>query len=324
MASVERLHRLLRLVELLQSGRHYNSSQLASECSVSRRTVFRDLNLLQGSGIPVSYDDERQGYSLPSRMFLPPTDLTLDESLSLLVLCYELGDDAHEIPFHVSARSAAVKLLSNLPGNLREHVGELTEAISVRLEAHTPLPNAKSQYDLLMQAITKRRQIRIQYYSFSEEGEISTVVSPYRILFNRRSWYLIGRSTVHRKVRTFNIGRIVKAELLESNYKIPPRFSLERYLGNAWSLIREPGKSYDVTIRFQKQVAQNVAEVQWHKTQKLVWNDDGTLDFHCTVDGVGEIVWWVLGYGSYAKVIHPPELRNEIKKHLTEMNSIYH
>ena len=252
MASVDRLHRLLRLVELLQSGRHYNSNQLAFECSVSRRTVFRDLNLLQGSGIPITFDEQRQGYSLPSRMFLPPTDLTLEESLSLLVLCYELGDDEHGIPFHASARSAAVKLLSNLPSNFREHVGDLTEAISVRLPSHNLLPNAKSHYDLLVQSISKRRQIRIQYQSFAENDEISTVMSPYRILFNRRSWYLIGRSTLHREVRTFNIGRIIKAELLDSNYKVPPRFSLERYLGNAWSLIREPGKSHKVIIRFQK------------------------------------------------------------------------
>jgi len=37
-------------------------------------------------------------------------------------------------------------------------------------------------------------------------------------------------------------------------------------------------------------VAQNVAEVQWHKMQQTFWNEDGMLDFHVTVDGLREII----------------------------------
>jgi len=45
-------------------------------------------------------------------------------------------------------------------------------------------------------------------------------------------------------------------------------------------------------------VAGNVAEVLWHQTQRVEWNDDGSIEFHATVDGLGEITWWLLGYGS--------------------------
>ena len=156
-----------------------------------------------------------------------------------------------------------------------------------------------------------------------EWGEIGTLLSPYRLLFNRRSWYVIGRSSLHRQIRTFNIGRILTAELLSSRFKVPERFSLDRYLGNAWSLIRERGQTKNVAIRFQKLVAQNVAEVQWHKTQKLVWNDDETLDFHVTVDGMGEILWWILGYGDQAEVLEPLELREKIFSKIQAMQKVY-
>ena len=56
-------------------------------------------------------------------------------------------------------------------------------------------------------------------------------------------------------------------------------------------------------------VADNVAEVAWHKTQRAVRNDDGTLDFHVTVSGLQEISWWILGYGDQAEVLQPVELR---------------
>ncbi len=327
MASVSRLQRLLRIMGLLQSGRVYNSKDLAEICGVSRRTVFRDLRTLQDSDVPLQYDERKQGYSFSLPTYLPPTNFTLDETLSLLILCDELGHRSRGVPFSRSAQTAAFKLVSNLPRHLREKVGELAESISVRIDPHNPLHEAKPHYDLITQAIADRRQIRIRYMNFDKDKnewvEIGTLLSPYRLLFNRRSWYVIGRSSLHKQIRTFNIGRIVTAELLSSRFKIPVRFGLDRYLGNAWSLIRERGQQKNVVIRFQKLVAQNVAEVQWHKTQKLVWNDDETLDFHVTVDGMGEIMWWILGYGDQAEVLEPPELREKIFSKIQAMQKVY-
>lgn len=323
MASLDRIRRLLRLVEFLQSGRSYNAGELAELCGVSRRTIFRDLNLLQDSGIPVHFNEGRRGYSLPTSLYLPSTDLTLNEALSLLLLCHELGNEQRGIPFQSSARSAVAKLLSTLPQHLREYVGELAELVQVRAPPHNLLHGAGPVYETLMQALGRRRRVRILYRSLTEWRDITTLLSPYRLLFVRRSWYAIGRSSLHRSVRTFNLGRILKAEIINRSYEIPRRFSLDRYLGNAWSLIRERGKRFEVVVRFQPKVAYNVAEVQWHKTQRLVWNDDGTLDFHVTVDGLQEIVWWILGYGDQAEVLEPPELRDEVRRHAEAMRKKY-
>lgn len=324
MSSVDRLNRILRLLEVLQSGRSYNTAQLSQECEVSRRTIFRDLNMLQQSGIHVYFDEEKQGYVLPVGAYLPPTDFTLREALSLIVLCHELGNNSHGIPFQQPARNAAMKLLSNLPRHLREHVQETSESISVQLDPRNPLTNSEVHYELLMDSLHQRKKVRIYYQSlYGEEGEICTCLDPYRVLFCRRSWYVIGRSSSHREIRTFNIGRILKAESVDETYKIPQRFSLESYLGNAWSLIREKGKEYQIKIRFQKMVAYNVAEVTWHKTQKITWNEDESIDFEVTVEGLNEISWWIMGYGSQAEVLEPPELRTMISERVDEMKKIY-
>ena len=50
----------------------------------------------------------------------------------------------------------------------------------------------------------------------------------------------------------------------------------------------------------------------WHKTQRTILNDDGTLDFHAIVSGLGEISWWILGYGDQAEVLSPPKLRQMV------------
>ena len=70
-------------------------------------------------------------------------------------------------------------------------------------------------------------------------------------------------------------------------------------------------------------VAQNVAEVSWHKTQKLAFNEDGTLDFTVSVSGLGEISWWILGYGDQAEVLEPEELRETIAQRARRMVERY-
>jgi proteasome accessory factor B len=295
---------------------------LALACEVSRRTIFRDLEILRQVGIPLLYDEVQQRYRIVGTYFLPPTNFTQEEALALIVLCDDLGSHA-QLPFFEPARSAALKLASSLPDRLRESLRSASEAISIHLPPTNRMDGQRPVYEQLLSAISERRCVRIAYASFSEESEICTRLQPYRLLFSRRSWYVIGRSSLHRDTRTFNVGRVRHLELLDERYQIPQGFSVERYLRNAWHLIPEKGPDQEVVIRFGRLVAKNVAEVAWHKTQRLQLNDDGTLDYRVTVSGLGEISWWILGYGDQAEVLRPPELRRIVAAHAQRLVKRY-
>ena len=227
------------------------------------------------------------------------------------------------MPFLAPAHSAVIKLESSLPAGLRKQLRGVADAIRIRLQPANPLDGQTPVYQQLLDAIALRRSVRIEYDSYFDGQVIRTRLSPYRMLFSRHSWYAIGRSSLHRAVRTFNVGRVRRLEATDEKYSIPRNFSLERYLGNAWHLIPEPGPKRDVLIRFSKKVARNVAEVAWHKTQRVKRNADGTLDFGVTVSGLNEISWWILGYGDQAEVLHPPEQRKLIVKHAERMMQQY-
>jgi predicted DNA-binding transcriptional regulator YafY len=320
--NLDRIHRLLNLIGLLQAGKGYHVDGLAQECSVSRRTIFRDLDLLRSSGVPLCYDENQQQYHIAGSNFLPPTNFTPEEALALIVLCHEMGDRSG-LPFLNPARSAAVKLESSLPGRLRDQLREIIGALHIQSMPKNPLEGKRPVYDQLLEAVSKRRSVRMLYRSVNENADIRTKLNPYQLFFSRRSWYVAGRSSLHRATRTFNLGRIAQIELLDDRYQIPRGFSIERFLRNAWHLIPEPGPDWDITVRFGKMVAQNVAEVTWHKTQQLTFNKDGTLDFRVTVSGLNEISWWILGYGDQAEVLNPPELRQLIAGRVEKMRAMY-
>jgi predicted DNA-binding transcriptional regulator YafY len=307
---ISRLHRVLRIITLLQAGRLFNVDHLAAECHVSRRTIYRDLATIEKAGIPFFYDAPTQGYRIHASGLLPAINLTLDEALSLVLLATELGRSGR-LPLFGPARDAAAKIESSLPLSLRNAIGSILQNVAVLpgpMARHNALQDT---YHAVQRAITQHEALDITYISFHDAGQIRTRLEPYWLIFCERAWYVIGKSAKHRTVRTFKLGRIKNLTPSGAKFKVPRGLSIEQHLGNAWRLIRGE-KPYDVELRFSPLIGPNVAEVNWHKTQRLQWDEDGSVRFFATVDGLDEIIWWILGYGPEVEVLRPAELRHRV------------
>jgi predicted DNA-binding transcriptional regulator YafY len=318
--NLQRIRRLIQMLGLLQAVKGQNAAELATACAVSRRTIFRDLDVLRHAGVPLLFDDDQGSYRIPGTYFLPPTNFTTEEALAVIVLCYELGDS--RLPFYEAAQSAAFKLEGVLPHQVREHLRAVSSAVHIKLQPGNKLSGQLPIYQQLLGAIASRRPVQIAYDSFSDRASLRLKLSPYRMLFSRRSWYVIGRSSAHREVRTFNVGRIQTLDLLDERFEIPRGFNLQRYLGNAWHLIPD-GPDCNITVWFSPMVARNVAEVVWHKSQRIAWQPDGSLHFQVRVSGIREISWWILGYGDQAEVLEPEPLRELIATHAANLVNRY-
>lgn len=317
----ERLRRLLTILKLLQTGRATPSS-LAQECGLSRRTIFRDIEAIRNAGIPLVFNEEQRRYYLVQDFFLKSTHFTPAEALAHITLAFEIGDNS-KFPFFSAARDASLKLISVLPPELKEYVAKIGDSVQYLVEPRNQLESHETQFDLLLKSYSERLAVAVTYQSPAEQDDMRLVLHPYVVFFSRRSWYVVGRSSLHQEARTFNVGRIREIELTDENFVVPSQFKLADYLRNAWHLIPEPGPDSRVVLRFSPKVAQNVSEVDWHKTQKIVPLDDGGIEFHVTVSGVNEIAWWVLGYGKEVEVISPPSLREIIRRHVEAMAQTY-
>ena len=130
-------------------------------------------------------------------------------------------------------------------------------------------------------------------------------------MYNNRSWYVLGRSSLHKSIRTFNLARIDTQIVTDKRFIGGDDFDVHEHFGKAWSMIPE-GRLYNVKLRFAAKVAQNVSEVQWHCSQKVTRNNDGSATVEFRVDGLGELSWWIMGYGSQAQVLAPAALRKII------------
>jgi len=321
-AKDKRLIRLLRLLRMLQSGSGKNVAALAKACRVGPRTIYRDLQALRSVDVPIEFDSKAERYFLAGQLAMPPTEFTSDEALKLVALTAEFGRE-HQLPFYDSAYDATSKLQSRFPVAVRRSIRELSKLIKIRPERVSYSEGQESAFRALISCVQKHRVLRIEYQSLTEWEIINTVLSPYLFFFCKHAWYVIGRSSLHREVRIFNVLRIKSYEMLNKRFVVPRTFNLDRYLGNAWHMIRERGRNHHVVIRFSQMMAKNVAEVRWHRTQRTKFLADGSLDFRVTVSGFSEIQWWILGYCDQAEVLRPAKLRRIIAQRARKLADMY-
>jgi predicted DNA-binding transcriptional regulator YafY len=302
---------LLELIVAIQSDRFPNARALAEKCEVSRRTIYRDLETLASAGIHVRYRSDRQGYQLARGCALPLPSLEEKEVLALFIMARQWkGGAGLDLLRH--ARDGAVKLVRALPAEVRDRI--LIQAEPVPDESNlVPLPrDRKLVYDLVLNALSRRVQIRIWYRDSATGTRETTKLSVYRLVLVRGTWFVVGRSTFHRQVCAFRIPRIERVTPTDDPYTIPPRFNLERFLGMAWGM--ERGKDrYEVRLRFGTLVAPEIRETLWHRSQRLVELPDARTDLHLMIDGLDEIVGWVLGFGDQVEVLAPAELRERVR-----------
>jgi len=317
-----RISRVVNILTTLQAGAGYAVSDLAKMFGTSRRTIFRDLKELQTVGVPYRYNAKTGSYTVDPEFFLPPIDLNLQEALSLLLLVHKASNQI-QLPFKNSALLAALKIENNLPTKIKQYCNTTLQNISMRLNQQAPTNLLDKTFAQLQKAITDKRKVNIRYNSLFEGKIIDVELCPYHLMYNNRAWYVLGESSLHKSIRTFKLNRISELQTTEKCFTDSNRFDLYEYIGRAWSMIPE-GRIYNVKLRFLPKVANNVAEVQWHSTQKVTRNGDGSATIEFRVDGLGEITWWVLGYGDQVQVLAPRTLRNnviETAKNMIKLNS---
>lgn len=315
----QRIERLLRLIIQIQTSRRNSADTLATQLGVSRRTVFRDLRVLQKAGVPLA-NAPGYGYRLDPDFDAALRQLGESELLGLLLLD-KIAEALPELPLLRPAHEAVTTILAQLPSTVRGFYQEKLRNVSyapgpARLDREVP-----ERFDEFQQAIENRTVCVVSYEPVAPHQSFTGRIHPLHLHFYKHSWYVLAFSEKYDEVRMFNLSRFTELQQTDRIFSHMP-FSIEDYLDDAWGVI-PGGRKYDIEIRFSERVARNVSEIDWHRSQKAVQHHDGSCTLRFRVNGLDEIKWWILGYGSNAEVIAPIELREIMRDLANEMVVAY-
>lgn len=301
-----RAARLRQIEELLyRSSRGLSAVDIAEATGVDRRTVYRDIELLSESGVPMWQEEGRFG--IVREDYLSTVRLTLQEALSLFIAGRLLARFADERDPHIV--SALTKLAGSLPEPLATSLARTAESI-----ARQPV---NDHYVQVREAITlgwvQRRKVRLWYRS-PRSGDVSMRdFSPYFIEAAGAGYsaYVIGYDDYAGAMRTFKLDRLDRAQMLDESYEIPPDFDPQAYLATAWGIMTGETVA-TVELEFTPRVAALVKERRWHASQEIDELENGGLLLTVQVSEPREMLPWIRSWGGDVEVLEPPELRAEI------------
>lgn len=208
--------RLKTLVQHLRDGALHRAEDLAAATGVSLRTIYRDMERLAASGVPVS-GERGIGYRITAEITLPPLNLSMTE-LEALHLGLVAVAQSGEADLVEAARALSAKLDAALPED-GDHSDPFAIGTSVFTDAVTGIQHLPS----LRQAIRARQKLLIQ-----SDG-IDRTVRPLKLEYWGRVWTVILWCETTRGFDDLRVDRITSLRKLPSLFASEAGKSLQDF-----------------------------------------------------------------------------------------------
>jgi predicted DNA-binding transcriptional regulator YafY len=211
---MRRKSRLFALAEALRARRTgVTAEELARRFNVTVRTIYRDLDALQSSGLPLRADRGRGGgYALDKSYQLPPVNFTAREA-ALLVLLVQMAMDQRFLPFVETLQAARDKVRAALSTSAQR---ELFEHLGTVSTVGVPAPAIPAGVQRALEAAWFENRSMWILYRKPDGREQKRTIRVRNLVFDRSSTLLNCVDLERGEDRQFRLDRILKAGLLET------------------------------------------------------------------------------------------------------------
>lgn len=198
---MRRADRLFQLVQILRNKRLVTARELAERLEVSERTIYRDMQDLSLSGVPLE-GEAGVGYRLRYSLDIPPLMFSSTE-IEALVLGARMLRAWGGTELGRSADSVLDKVYAAIPEELRHHLTN-NHLFVLRFGERTDISHT---LDIMRNAIDQRRYLELHYQR--QDGEMSQrVVKPLGLFFWGQTWTLASWCELRTEFRSFRLDRI--------------------------------------------------------------------------------------------------------------------
>lgn len=291
--------RIFRILFHLLENDKVTAPELAEELGVSVRTIYRDIDVMSISGIPVYMQGGRNGgIYLCEGYQLNKMTLSDEEEAEILLALQGLG--AVQYP-------EVDTILHKLGALFAEKKRDWIEVDLTRWGTAETIKRDKTLFSILRKAITSQQRIKFEYYNGKGE-ESKRIVEPIKLAYRDRAWYLMGYCLEKNESRVFRLSRMKRTELIEeffeySTDKETPLFPLDG----------DYGVYTNVKLEFDTSVAYRLYDA----FEEDVMNQVGDK-IHVEME-LPESDWlysFLMSFGGHVKILKPVSLKENLRKRL--------
>lgn len=207
---------------ILRDGRYHRAEDVARKMGVSLRTIYRDMDTLVASGIPIE-GQRGYGYRATAAITLPPLNLSMTE-LEALHLGLAVAGDAIDPEVSAAAKSLSAKIDAVLPED------RSAPPTGFGFAAY-PFSDAAAGFrymPVLRNAIRARQKIAITLRN-AEGAQESRTVRPLALDYWGRVWTCTVWCETQKDFRQLRIDKIDELRVLQGLFVNEPGKTLEDY-----------------------------------------------------------------------------------------------
>jgi predicted DNA-binding transcriptional regulator YafY len=306
--------RVYKIEMLIRTRGCVSFATLLDELEVSPATLKRDLEYLRDQlGAPIEYDRYQNGYRFGQeyrgrKHELPGLWFSERELYSLLM--------AHQLLSELDGQGTLSRHLQPLLERIHDMLGTseadaraLMKRVKVISSARRPV--ASRFFELVGEALMKRRRIHMRYLTRGRGEVTEREVSPQRLVHYRSTWYLDAWCHRAEGLRRFALDAIEDARLTDARARDIPLKEVEAEMDAGYGIYAGDRAQW-ATLVFKPQAAQWVSREEWHPRQRGHVEPDGSYRLEVPFASSTELVMDLLRFGPDVRVVSPASLAREV------------
>ncbi|OQY49332.1 MAG: hypothetical protein B6240_03600 [Desulfobacteraceae bacterium 4572_87] len=324
MARGDQLGRQWKIIQILIKSRAGKSaSQLAEAIETSARTVYRDLDALQVAGFPI-YTHRSEGRSLWSVLDTVKNQIPVPFTLTELMALHFSRDMLKvfkDTVFLDALESIFQKVKTTLPKASLDYLENVEQSLYLSIKPYKDYSRFREVIHRMTQAAANRKTVEMVYFTMSRKKKTRRRIDPYRVWFHGGTFYLIGFCHLRSEVRIFALDRIKMLYQTDDVFKTRVDFNVEDFMKPSFGVYQ--GQTVHVAVWFHPDAAGYIREKIWHPSQQIHAGEDDSIILEADVAGIDEIRFWIMSWGSKAKVLQPESLCLKIREEVQKMAGQY-
>lgn len=215
------IDQLFEFVYILIDKKQVTAKEMAERFGVSTRTVYRWMEALSVSGVPVySLKGRGGGIAISEKFSMDNTVLSEEERLAIVSSVKALENLSGKNGTSITPERKAADKLSRL-------VASDTNWLEVDFAPWSPEGSeVRNLFSILRDSILKKRQISFDYFTGDGRSE-KRIVHPWKLVFRGQAWYLLGWCTLRKSERFFKLTRMRNLVMTSKNANVTRNQGIE-------------------------------------------------------------------------------------------------
>lgn len=312
---------MLAILWMLNSGVKMTAKQISEKLEINIRTVYRYIDALCASGVPIISDPGHNGgYSLLNNFIRAPLLFDMEEKKALL----------HAAVFAQEAGYPLSEALGNATSKLKMYSNQEQESILnhhlAGFEVINRMVNPSIQPILaeLEQAVEKEFSVEIDYRTGREEQPKNRMIDPYGMVYWNNKWYTVAFCHLRNEIRSFRVDRILLIKCTQIIFKRPEAFSTREFFMK--NLLPDlVGKEGLISLIIEgRSEALNELCMHWFLGHHLKERTSNQAIFLLEEKSIHIYVpYFLLSYGKSIQIIEPQSLKERLVAIASELMEYY-